>query len=166
MKFRLLLLPLLFSACCSCPEQEKEKFEYKRPNPTSLRYTDQPVIETKKTAAAVEVVDQANKGIGPVKDYSPAEINPDWASKGEELFKTYCAACHKIGKKFIGPDLKGLADRRHPAWALNMMLNPEQMIKEDPIAKQLLIDANGAPMAKQNITELQAKQLFDYIRSH
>lgn len=148
----------------SCVKKQKETFKYHRPNPQSLKYTDQPVIDK---ADKVEVTaDLSNKGIGSIKEYIPEEINPEWVKEGEALFKSLCAACHKIEKKFIGPALKGLAERRSPEWALNMMLGPTEMLASDPIAQQLLLEANGAPMADQNLTEEQAKQLFDYIRSH
>jgi len=48
---------------------------------------------------------------------------------------------------------------------MNMILNPEEMIQKDPIAKQLLVEANGAPMANQNITEPEARQLLEYFRT-
>jgi len=48
---------------------------------------------------------------------------------------------------------------------MNMILNPEEMIQKDPIAKQLLIDSNGAPMANQNLTEDEARSILEYFRT-
>lgn len=48
---------------------------------------------------------------------------------------------------------------------MNMIMNPEQMIKEDPIAIQLLKEANGAPMANQNVSEEQARAILEYFRT-
>jgi cytochrome c len=39
------------------------------------------------------------------------------------------------------------------------------MIQKDPIAKQLLIEANSAPMANQNLTETEARAILEYFRS-
>ena len=56
-------------------------------------------------------------------------------------------------------------ERRAPEWVLNMILNPEGMIAQDPIAKQLLAEANGAPMANQHLTEEQARAILEYFRT-
>ena len=55
--------------------------------------------------------------------------------------------------------------RRSPEWIMNMILNPEVMVKEDPIAKQLLIEYNGSPMANQNLTQEQARSILEYFRT-
>lgn len=108
----------------------------------------------------------SNKGIGPVKELTiPETIDQDMAAKGQVIYEAKCTACHKPTEKFIGPPQKGLLDRRTPEWAMNMILNPEEMTQKDPIAKQLLIEANGAPMANQNLTEEEARQVLEYIRT-
>lgn len=106
-----------------------------------------------------------NKGIGPVKSISLGEIDPEMAAEGKVIYEELCTACHKPDVKFIGPPPKGLLDRRTPEWSMNMILNPEEMVQKDPIAKQLLIEANGAPMANQNLTEEQARKVLEYIRT-
>lgn len=113
-------------------------------------------------------VDLSNKGVGPVKTVNPPlAATPDQAlaEKGKELFKINCTACHKPTKKFIGPAPKGILERRSPEWVMNMILNPENMIANDPIAKQLLAEANGAPMANQHLTEEQARAILEYFRT-
>ncbi len=108
----------------------------------------------------------ANKGIGPVKSINlPAEVDQAMATEGAEAYKTYCTACHKPTEKFIGPAPKGVLDRRSPEWIMNMILNPEQMVKEDPIDKKLLVEYNMAPMANQNLTEDQARKILEYFRT-
>jgi cytochrome c len=106
-----------------------------------------------------------NKGIGPVKSITLGEIDTQLAEEGSKIYQEMCTACHKADKKFIGPAPKGLLDRRTPEWAMNMILNPDEMTQKDPIAKQLLIEANGAPMANQNLTEEQARKVLEYIRT-
>jgi hypothetical protein len=56
-------------------------------------------------------------------------------------------------------------ERRTPEWIMNMILNPEEMIKNDPIAKQLLIDFNLAPMANQHLTQDEARKILEYFRT-
>ena len=124
--------------------------------------------ETPAAPAGGANVDLSNKGVGPVKTVNPPlAATPDQAlaEKGKELFKINCTACHKPTKKFIGPAPKGILERRAPEWVLNMILNPEGMIAQDPIAKQLLAEANGAPMANQHLTEEQARAILEYFRT-
>ena len=124
--------------------------------------------ETPAAPAAGANVDLNNKGIGPVKAVNPplgATVDQALAEKGKELFKINCTACHKPTKKFIGPAPKGILERRAPEWVMNMILNPEEMIANDPIAKQLLAEANGAPMANQHLNEEQARAILEYFRT-
>jgi cytochrome c len=106
-----------------------------------------------------------NKGIGPVESITLGEIDTQLAEEGSKIYQEMCTACHKTDKKFIGPAPKGLLDRRTPEWAMNMILNPDEMTQKDPIARQLLIEANGSPMANQNLTEDQARKVLEYIRT-
>lgn len=120
------------------------------------------------TSAAVEAsarIELDNKGVGPVKSVTLADIDQSLAAKGQEIFKNMCMACHKPDKKFIGPAPKGILERRSPEWVMNMILNPEVMIKEDPLAKDLLEEFNGAPMANQNLTEDEARAVLEYFRT-
>ena len=107
-----------------------------------------------------------NKGIGPISSVTiGAEIDAEMAEAGKVVYEQMCTACHKPDKNFIGPAPKGIMERRSPEWIMNMILNPEEMIKDDPIAKALLIEFNGAPMANQNLTEEQARQVLEYFRT-
>ncbi len=93
-----------------------------------------------------------NKGIGPIKTLKlPTVVDQVMATAGAEVYKTYCTACHKPTEKFIGPAPKGVLDRRSPEWVMNMILNPEQMVKEDPIARKLLVEYNISTMANQGL---------------
>ena len=108
----------------------------------------------------------ANKGIGPVQEVTLGdEIDPEMANAGKAIYMQMCTACHKPDRKFIGPAPKGILERRSPEWVMNMILNPEVMIQKDPIAKQLLIEYNGAPMANQNLSREQARQVLEYFRT-
>lgn len=87
------------------------------------------------------------------------------ATKGEDIFKKMCTACHRVDKKFIGPAPTGILERRTPEWIMNMILNPEEMVQNDPLAKELLIEFNGSPMANQNLTEDEARAVLEYFRT-
>lgn len=109
---------------------------------------------------------ESNIGIGPIKSLElPNEIDTVLVNLGRKSFEAKCTACHKIEKKFIGPSPKGILSRRTAAWIMNMILNPDQMILEDPIAKQLFVEANGAPMANQSLPEEEARAVLEYFRT-
>ena len=118
-----------------------------------------------KAAVANDQDPMTNKGIGPVKELVLGELTPEMAAEGEEIYKKMCSACHKPTEKFIGPAPKGIMERRSPEWIMNMILNPEEMVKSDPIAKKLLAEFNFAPMANQHLTEEQARMVLEYFRT-
>jgi len=47
---------------------------------------------------------------------------------------------------------------------MNMILNPDEMVQKDPIAKALLAEYLS-PMANQNLTEEQARAVLEYFRT-
>ncbi|MEQ6122388.1 cytochrome c [Reichenbachiella sp. MALMAid0571] len=106
-----------------------------------------------------------NKGIGPVKEVSLGEIDDAIATEGKALFEQLCTACHKPTEKLLGPAPKGILERRSPEWVMNMIINPDVMIQKDPIAKQLLVEANGIPMANQNVSQEDARKILEYFRT-
>lgn len=107
-----------------------------------------------------------NKGIGPITSVEiGAEVNAEMVAKGQELFNAKCAACHKIGERYVGPDLKDVSKRRTPEWVMNMILNPEQMTKEDPTAQELLGEFM-TQMTFQNVTQEEARAILEFFRSN
>ncbi len=48
---------------------------------------------------------------------------------------------------------------------MNMILDPGKMVQEDAIAKKLLMDYNGSPMANQNLSEEEARSVLEYFRT-
>jgi len=123
---------------------------------------------TTETTPAVEaeVDPMQSKGIGPIEKVTIGdEIDAEMAAAGQAVYEQMCTACHKAEKNFIGPAPKGILERRTPEWIMNMILNPEEMVMKDPTAKKLLMEFNGAPMANQNLTEDQARQVLEYFRT-
>jgi mono/diheme cytochrome c family protein len=155
------ILPLLAAAalltgCGEKKETKKEGFEVSRSK------------EQTKTEAAKEAVpvDMNNKGIGPVTSMTfDEEIDMEMAKAGEVKYNAICTACHMSGQRFIGPDLTGVYERRSPEWVMNMMLNPNGMLQEDPIAMALLKEYNNAIMLNQNLSEEDARALAEYLRT-
>jgi len=128
--------------------------------------TEQKDKEVKYDKVDGVAVDMDNKGVGPVTSVSlDDEIDEALAQTGKEIYDRNCLACHKPDKKFVGPAPKGVLDRRAPEWVMNMIINPEKMVKEDPVAKQLLMEYNGSPMANQGISEDEARAIVEYFRT-
>ncbi len=128
-------------------------------------------VETKTETVKVEVTKMDltaptldNKGIGPIKSVTLGAIDDKMVEKGKQVYKINCTACHKFKKRYIGPALKGVTERRSPEWIMNMILNADEMLKEDPVAKALIAEYN-APMAQQQISEEEARAILEYFRT-
>jgi mono/diheme cytochrome c family protein len=113
-----------------------------------------------QTGAAGEA--PGDKGVGPIDHFDVATLDMTRASEGEEIFTVKCTACHKIEERYIGPALSGITKRRTPEWILNMILNPDVMVKENEAAKALLVEYL-APMTNQNLTEEEARLVLTYF---
>lgn len=152
----LLGLALVIISCGESPKKETGSFEVTRKKET-----------TSKSAPTSEVpVDLSNKGIGPITAYTfDSAINTDLAEKGKGIYAAKCTACHLVDRRMIGPALKGVYDRRSPEWVLNMLLNTNEMLQKDPIAKALLKEYNNALMINQNLSEEDAKAIAEYLRT-
>lgn len=154
---------LLMFSCGNSEKKEKDEIRLDD-------YKEAPAPEEKSTSQDAEAEsgdDLSNKGIGPIENVDLGDgIDADMASHGGDVFKNMCSACHKMDKKFVGPQLAGVTERRSPEWIMNMILNPEQMIKEDPIAKKLLIESNMAVMANQGLAEEEARAILEYFRQY
>lgn len=106
-----------------------------------------------------------DRGVGPVKSVSLTDAKDvKLVESGSELFENYCSACHKLDKRYVGPALENILDRRTPEWVMNMILNPEVMVKENALARQVLEEYHGAPMANQNLTQDQARAILEFLR--
>lgn len=166
MRATLKLMTVLFvTLLMSCGGKEEKKSEgptFKKKETTETKVT---TPKAEKIPASKKI-DLANKGVGPITSITlDAEIDQKMATHGADVFKKMCTACHRTEKKFIGPAPKGLLERRSPEWIMNMILDPEGMVKNDPLAKELLIEFNGSPMANQNLSEEDARAVLEYFRT-
>lgn len=157
-----LFLSILLFACGGKEEKKSDGFSIDRQKTTQTPETEAPVSDVK----ASERIDLTTKGVGPITSLTlDEEIDQAMAANGKEVYDRLCLACHRIGKKFIGPAPNDILERRSPEWVMNMILNPELMVKEDPLAKELFIEFNGSPMANQGLTEEDARAVLEYFRT-
>lgn len=159
----ILLLSLLLA--CGGNEEKKEKEQIKIGDQPKTEKKAEP--QKKSTPNTSKEDDLANLGIGPVKSVDLGDgIDQSLANRGKKVFSNLCTACHKMDKKFVGPAVGGVTERRSPEWIMNMIMNPEEMIKKDPIAKRLLIENNMAVMANQNVSRDDARAILEYFREN
>lgn len=99
---------------------------------------------------------------GPRAGEAPA--NEAQAKLGEALFQTKgCSACHGFGRRISCPDLQGVSMRRTASWMENQILHPEQMTKEDPIARQLFAQFS-LQMPNQGLTAEEARIVIEFLK--
>ena len=112
-------------------------------------------------------VEDDGKGVGPVTTVEVgADIDQALADNGKSIFEGKCSACHQLSdQKVVGPGLAGVTERRKPEWVMNMIINPEQMTKEDPTAKKLLGE-HLTQMTNQNVNEQDARALLEFLRQN
>lgn len=109
---------------------------------------------------------EMENGIGPVdEEITIKEIDQQLAKKGAKIFETKCSACHKMNDRYVGPPLGGITNTRTPAFLMNMILNPEEMVKKHPIAKSLMQEYL-TPMPNQNLSREEARAVVEYLASN
>lgn len=153
--YRILTLFIASILLVSCGG-DKEKVK-KTPEAT-------PVKKEVKAEPKADIDPMTDKGIGPITSITLGEIDQAMVTEGQQIFKAKCSACHKVSKRFIGPEMKGVTQRRSPEWIMNMILNPEEMVQKNQIAMDLLKEYN-APMANQSLTEDEARKILEYFRT-
>jgi len=154
--FILALASGLFISCGDKGKKKEDGFEVSRTKTEQSKAEDTEGVP----------VDLENIGVGPIKDLTfDDEINTEMATVGEEKFNALCIACHAAEQRMIGPAMKGIYERRSPEWVMNMILNPDGMLKEDPIAKALLKEYNNAIMLNQNLSQEEARAITEYLRT-
>lgn len=113
--------------------------------------SEKPAAAAEGPAAAAEPAPAPAQTPMPTPDITISTTEADIA-KGQEVFAAKgCTACHKVGGgKLVGPDLKDVLTRRDQEWVERMILHPDLMLKEDPVARKLLAE-HFTPMPNQNV---------------
>ena len=80
---------------------------------------------------------------------------------GEKLFKSACAACHKLDKKLIGPALKGITEQREQDWLIAWIKDNNALAASgDKLAKEVQ-DSNPAAMTPN--PQLSDQDIIDIL---
>jgi len=85
---------------------------------------------------------------------------------GQALFRRMCAPCHTIGGgRRVGPDLKGVADRRSHDWLVDFIMSPANMLaRKDPDALALVAGFPGVKMPSMGLGKTDAEGLIGNLR--
>jgi cytochrome c1 len=146
------LLVYIFLTACGGNEEENKTISKTKPKSMLANKSE-----------SVSPLD--DKGIGPINEIQLGTIDTELVNEGKLAYEAKCTACHKVDKKYIGPSPAGILKRRSPEWVMNMILNPEEMVKKNEIAKKLFTEYNFLPMANQSLTEKEARAILEYFRT-
>ena len=104
-------------------------------------------------------------GIGPVNEVvTVGELDMEKVEQGKEIFRTKCAACHKMDQDYVGPPLGEVLEKRTPTYVMNMILNPVEMTKKHPEARKMLAQYMNQ-MTFQNVSHEEARAIVEYLAS-
>ena len=86
---------------------------------------------------------------------------------GQAMFKKICAPCHTVGVgDRVGPDLRGVTERRDRTWLSNFVRNPAKMrAQQDPVALALAAKYPGVHMPTLGVSEIDATDLITYLEA-
>lgn len=152
MRLTVRALLVLALALAACGEKEKEGEEHEEKEKAREEHSDLTAFELEN-------------GIGPIKEkIELGALDRALADKGKAVFEAKCSMCHKIDTLYIGPALGEVTGRRTPAYIMNMILNPQEMVERHPVAKQLLAERMTF-MANQNLSVEDARAVLEYLRT-
>ena len=122
--------------------------------------TEKPTVADPSGLTEIQLVN----GIGPITEVKLGPIDQELADKGMQIFDTKCLACHKMSERVVGPPLGDVTKRRTPEFIMNMILNPDEMVKKHPDIKKMLAEYY-IPMTFQNVSEEDSRAILEYLRT-
>ena len=87
------------------------------------------------------------------------------ANEGQDLYNKTCAPCHTIGKgRLVGPDLKGISEKRSQDWITAFVQSSQTLINSgDADAVAIYKEYNNLLMPDQPFSASQVQSITDYI---
>lgn len=82
-------------------------------------------------------------------------------------FEKKCSSCHTIGGgDDVGPDLKGVTERRNEKWLIEFIRDSEKVIQSgDPVANEMFVKFKNKKMPAQELTDNEIKYLLEFIKT-
>lgn len=89
------------------------------------------------------------------------------AGQGEALFQKNCSSCHTLGGgDTVGPDLKGVTQRRDPAFVKRFIADPAAVIAEgDPDVEALVAKFRSLQMPDLGLSDADVDALVAYLET-
>jgi mono/diheme cytochrome c family protein len=83
------------------------------------------------------------------------------------VFRTKCSSCHTFGKgEHVGPDLKGVTDRRSRQWLVPWIRSSARVIRTgDPTGVELFRRFREQRMPDHDLTDDEIGALLDYLEA-
>lgn len=99
------------------------------------------------------------------KNEESDELDEELVTMGEKVYQEKaCSSCHTFGKgRLVGPDLLGATERRDEEWLKKWIKNPDEMLRTDPVAKELLKEYM-VPMPNQGLTDEEVAAVLEYMK--
>lgn len=86
------------------------------------------------------------------------------AADGKAVFQQKCVACHSIGEgKKVGPDLKGIAERRAPDWVKGFIQSPSSYFAKNDETAVALLKEFSVRMPDLGVTVEEAEAVYTYM---
>ena len=93
-------------------------------------------------------------------------LDMELVKEGTEIFTQKCARCHTIDTvEFTVPALAGVTNRRSPEWIMNMIINVDEMLKQDPVAGDLL-QRHKTVMPDPNLSVAETRSVLEFLRNN
>lgn len=84
---------------------------------------------------------------------------------GKALFEQKCIACHTIGEgKKVGPDLKGITEKRDISWVKGFILSPSVYFERKDETALALLKEYGVPMPDLGLKQDEVEAIVAYFR--
>ena len=125
----------------------------KLPMPPNAHLSDQDIVD----------ILTYSKGEQPQAQVEPAgAVSENDVVNGEKLFKANCAACHKLEGRLLGPELKGITEKRDKDWLIAWIKDSPALIKSgDKLAVEVFEENNKLPMPPN--AHLSDKDIADIL---
>jgi len=94
-----------------------------------------------------------------------APVEGALADLGAQVFDTKCAACHALrGEPRLGPNLEGVTQRRTYGWIQAMILAPDSMTRDDPLARTLRQGYGVQMLVAGGMDTLRTRAVLEFLR--
>lgn len=143
----ILFLAALFTYGCGSNSNESND-DSSSEQPQSMIEDEQPVAQFIGRIKEVQLNDPLDEAL---------------IEKGKGIYELKCSACHKLtDQRVVGPGWKGLTKQRDPVWIMNMIVDPDAMLANDPIAQDLLKECL-VRMPNQNLSDEEARAVLEFM---